>query len=78
MILRYHSVFVLRLIHNAEVSCNLSQSDSSCMENAQLQCSRRILEVPKPTPVAALFLELEIVGSSVKLRNDNCCFLNDY
>ena len=36
MILLYHSVFVPRLIYNAEVWSNLTKSDLTCLMNAQL------------------------------------------
>ena len=75
MILPYHSVFIPRLIYNAEVWSNLTKSDLSCLKNAHLQYLRLILEVPKSTPIAALFLELGILPIQFETEKRQLLFL---
>ena len=75
MMLLYHSVFVPRLIYNSEVWSNLTKKDLSCLENAQLQYLRYALEVPKSTPVAAMFLELGILPVQFEIEKRQLLFL---
>ena len=78
MMLLYHSVFVPRLIYNSEVWSNLTKKDLSCLENAQLQYLRYALEVPKSTPVAAMFLELGILPVQFEIEKRQLLFLKRY
>ena len=55
MILLYYSVFLPRLICNAEAWYSLTEANIQCLR------LRRVLEIPKSTPTAALFLDLAIL-----------------
>ena len=57
MILLYYSVFLPRLIYNAEAWSSLTEANIQCLLKAQLHYLRRVLEIPKSTPTAALFLD---------------------
>ena len=77
MVLLYHSVFVPRLIYNAEVLINLTKSNFSCLKNSQLQYLRRIFEVPKSTSIVTLFLELGILPIEFEIEKCQLLFLKD-
>ena len=61
MLLLYRSVFLPRAIHNSEDWSNLSPKDVADLQKAQLSYLRRVLEVPRSTPTAALYLETGIL-----------------
>ena len=61
MLLLYQSIFWPRLIYNCEAWSNISENDYKQLQNAQLAFLRRVMEVPRSTPVAATFLELGIL-----------------
>ena len=61
MILLYYSVFLPRLIYNAEAWSSLTEANIQCLQKAQLHYLRGVLEIPVPTPTAALFLDLCIL-----------------
>ena len=75
MIILYPSLFVHRLIYNAEVWSSLTKSHLPCLMNAQLQYLRHILEVPKSTPVAALFLELSTLSIQFETEKRQLLFI---
>ena len=60
MLLLYKTVFVLRLIYSCEAWSNLKAADYKMLQSAQLKFMRKILEVTRSTPTAALHLELGI------------------
>ena len=60
MLILYKTVFVPRLIYNCEAWPNLKAADYKLLQSAQLKFMRTILEVPRSTPTAALYLELGI------------------
>ena len=72
MITMYQSVFLPRLIYNCESWSNLTQKDIS---NLQLKFLRRVMEVPKSTPIAALFLELGILPIQYEIEKRQLIFL---
>ena len=61
IITMYRSVFLSRLIYNCGSWSNLTQKNISNLQDAQLNFLRRVMEVPKVTPIASLFLELGIL-----------------
>ena len=61
MLLLYHSVFLSGLVYNREAWTNLTSKDYSCLENAQKNFLRHVMEVPKSTPTFGLFLEKGIL-----------------
>ena len=75
MMLLHHSVFVPILIYNSEAWSNLTKKDLFCLGNAQLQYLRYALEVPKSTPVAAMFLELGILPVQFEIEKRQLLFL---
>ena len=58
MLILYKTVFVPRLIYNCEAWSKLKAADYKILQSAQLKFMRKILEVPRSTPTAALYLEL--------------------
>ena len=69
------SVFLPKLIYNDESWSNLTQKDISNLQDAQLNLLRRVIEVPKSTPIAALFLELGILPSQYQSEKRQLVFL---
>ena len=70
MLIRYKTVFVPRLIYNCEAWSNLKAADYKILQSALLKFMRTILEVPRSTPTAALYLELGIwpIRYEIKIR----------
>ena len=60
MLLLYKTVFVPMLIYSCEVWPNLKAADYIVLQSAQLNFMRKILEVPRSVPTAALYFELGI------------------
>ena len=60
MLILYKTVFVPRLIYSCEAWSNLKAADYKSLQSAQLKFMRKILEVPRSTPTAALYIELGI------------------
>ena len=60
MLILYKTVFVPRLIYNCEACSNLKAADHKILQLAQLKFMRKILEIPRSTPTAALHPELGI------------------
>ena len=60
MLILYKTVFVPRLVYNCEAWSTLKAADYKILQSAQLKFMRKILEVPRSTPTAALYLELGI------------------
>ena len=56
----YQSVFIPRLIYNCEAWFNLKAKDYQVLQKLQLNFLRRVMDVPRTTPNAALFLELGV------------------
>ena len=78
MLTMCQSVFLPRLIYNCESWSNLIQKDISNVQDAQLNFLRRVMEVPKSTTIAALFLELGILPIQYKLKRDSLYFLKEF
>ena len=75
MLLLYRSVFLPRVIHNSEAWSNLSPKDVADLEKAQLSYLRRVLEVPRSTPTAALYLETGILSIEYEIHIKQLVFL---
>ena len=75
MITMYQSVFLPKLIYNCESWSNLTQKDISNLQDAQLNFLTRVIEVPKSTPIAALFLELGILPVQYEIERRQVVFL---
>ena len=73
MITMYQSVFLPRLIYNCESWSNLTQKD--ILNLAQLNSLRRVMEVPKSTPIAASFLDLGILPTRYEIERRQLVFL---
>ena len=61
MLLLYKPVFIPRLIYNCEAWSNLTPKDYLTLQASQLTYLRNVLEVSKATPIAAMYLELDIL-----------------
>ena len=77
MMVMYQSVFLPRLLYNCESWSNLTHKDISNLQGAQLNFLRRVMEVPKSTPTAALFLELGILPIQYEIEKRQLVLLND-
>ena len=75
MILLYYSVFLPRLIYNAEAWSSLTEANIQCLLKAQLHYLRRVLEIPKSTPTAALFLDLGILPIQYEIEKKQLLYL---
>ena len=75
MLLLYQSIFLPRLIYNCEAWSNISENDYKQLQNAQLSFLRRVMEVPKSTPVAATFLEFAILPIRYEIEKRQLLFL---
>ena len=75
MILLYYSVFLPRLIYNAEAWPSLTEANIQCLLKAQLHYLKRVLEVPKSTPTAALFLDLGILPIQYEIEKKQLLYL---
>ena len=75
MITMYQSVFLPRLIYKCESWSNLTQKDISNLQDPQSIFLRRVMEVPKSTPIAALFLELGILPIQYEIEKRQLVFL---
>ena len=75
MITMYQSVFLPRLIYNCESWSSLTQKDISNLQDAQLNFLRRVMEVQKSTPIAALFLEIGILPIQYEIEKRQLVFL---
>ena len=75
MLLLYRSVFLPRLLYNCEAWSNLSKNDIKSLQASQLSYLRCVMEVPKSTPVAALYLELGILPVKYEIEIKQLLFL---
>ena len=75
MLLLYQSIFLPRSIYNCEAWSNISDNDYKQLQNAQLAFLRRVMEVPKSTPVPATFLELGILPIRYEIEKRQLLFL---
>ena len=78
MMVMYQSVLLPRLIYNCESWSNLTHKDISNLQGAQLNFLRRVMEVPKSTPTAALFLELDILPIQYEIEKRQAVFLKKF
>ena len=75
MILLYYSVFLPRIIYNAEAWSSLTEADIQCLQKGQLHYLRRVLEIPKSTPTAALFPDLDILPIQYEIEKKQLHYL---
>ena len=75
LMVMYQSIFLPRLLFNCESWSNLTHKDISNLQSAQLNFLRRVMEVSKSTPTAALFLELGILPVQYEIEKDAACIL---
>ena len=68
MPLLYRSVFLPLAIHNSEAWSNLSPKDVADLQKVQLFYLRRVYEVPRSTPTAALYLEIGILPIEYEIQ----------
>ena len=68
MLLLYHSVFLPTLVYNCEAWSNLTSKDYLDSEKAQKNFLLRVMEVPKSTPMAGLYLELDTLAAQLSLN----------
>ena len=71
----YRSVFLPRVIHNSETWSSLSPKDVADLQKALLSYLRRVLEVPRSTPTAALYLETGILPIEYEIHIKQLVFL---
>ena len=71
LMVMHQSVFLPRLIYNCESWSNLTHKDISNLQGTQLNFLRRVMEVPKSTPTAALFLELGILLIQYEIKRSS-------
>ena len=70
MFLLYSSLFIPRLIYNCEAWSNGTDKEISFFQDAQLNFLCRVMEVPRSTPTAGVYLELGIlpIGYEIEIR----------
>ena len=68
-------MFLPRLIYNAEAWSSLTEANIQCLLKAQLHYLRRVLEMPKSTPTAALFLDLGILPIQYEIEKKQLLYL---
>ena len=75
LLIIYKSVFVPRLIYNCEAWSGLTIKEINILRTAQLNFLRCMLEVPKGTPTAALYLELGILPINFEIEIEQLLYL---
>ena len=75
MLILYESVFLPRLIYNCESWSNMTDKDYQALQSAQLLYLRNVVEVPRGTPIAALYLELGILPIKFEIEKRQLLFL---
>ena len=78
MMVMHHSVFLPKLIYNCESWFNLTHEDISNLQGPQLNYLKRVMEIPKSTPTAALFLELGILPIQYEIEKRQLIFLKKF
>ena len=68
-------MFLPRLIYNAEAWSSLTEANIHCLQKAQLHYLRRVLEIPKSTPTAALFLDLGILPIQYEIEKKQLLYM---
>ena len=75
LLLFYKTVFLPRLIYNCEAWSGLTTKDLKTLKSSQLSYLRRILEVSKGVPTAALYLELGALPISFEIELEQLLYL---
>ena len=75
LLLLYKTVFLSRLIYNCEAWSGLTTKDLKTLKSSQLSHLRRILEVSKGAPTAALYLELGALLISFEIELKQILYL---
>ena len=75
LLLLYKTVFLPRLIYNCEAWSGLTTKNLKTLKSSQLHYLRKILEVSKGVPSAALFLELGVLPISFEIELKQLLYL---
>ena len=75
LLLLYKTMFLPRLIYNYEAWSGLATEDLKTLKSSQLSYLRRILEVSKGVPTAALYLELGVLPISFEIELKQLLYL---
>ena len=68
-------MFLPRLIYNCEACSGLTTEDLKTLKSSQLSYLRRILEVSKGVPTAALYFELGVLPISLEIELKQLLYL---
>ena len=68
MFLYYKAVFLPRMIYNCESWSNMTSKDIAELQRGQLHYLRSIIEVPKSTFIAAVYLEFGVLPIQYKVE----------
>ena len=75
LLILYKSVFVRRLIYNCEAWSGLTIKEINILRTSQRNFLRWMLEVPKGTPTAALYLEFGILPINFEIEIKQLLYL---
>ena len=75
LLLLYKTVFLPRLIYNCEAWSGLTTKNLKTLKSSQLHYLRKILEVSKGVPSAALYLELGVLPISFEIELKQLLYL---
>ena len=76
LILMYKTLFIPTLIYNSEAWSNLTNNEAARLQRIQLNFLKRILQVPKSTPNAIVYLELGIIPIANEIHCRQLRFLH--
>ena len=77
MLILYKSVFLPRLIYNCESWSNMTDKGHQALQSAQLLYLGNVMEVPRGTPIAALYLDLGILPIQFEIEKRWLLFLRN-
>ena len=75
LLLLYKTVFLPRLIYNCEAWSGLTTKNMKTLKSSQLRYLRKILQVSKGVPTAALYLELCVLPISFEIELKQLLYL---
>ena len=75
MFLLYKAVFLPRMIYNCESWSKMTSKDIAELQRGQLHYLRSITEVPKSTPIAAVYLEFGVLPIQYEVQLRKLYFL---
>ena len=71
----YKAVFLARLIYNCEAWSNLDKGDYMMLQNSQLNYLRKVTEVSRVVPIAALYLDLGVLPIKYEIETRQLFFV---